>query len=82
MVRFSRTFIGFQNFLMSHNPLNSSYNQQRNNTIGTSGPTAPVIRTASGDGRRSADPAAARLERYPIPTFFEYRERSRSFEVL
>ncbi|MGE5521018.1 MAG: hypothetical protein ACM3VS_13890 [Candidatus Dadabacteria bacterium] len=47
-------------------------------------PSMPITGKKSMIERRSADPssAAPKGERYPIPSFFEYRIRIKDFDTL
>ena len=45
-------------------------------------PTAPIVRQQNVADRRSTDPSSAtRIDRYPIPSFFEYRMKPREYEL-
>ncbi len=45
-------------------------------------PTAPIVRQQDVADRRSADPSSVtRVDKYPIPSFFEYRMKPREYEL-
>ena len=52
------------------------------NFTGTNGPSVPLA-GRPGQGIRKADPSsAARADKYPIPSLFDYRSKPREYNVL
>jgi hypothetical protein len=52
--------------------------------IGAGKPTMPASARPAGSGRKVSDPSSSspKGERYPIPSFFEYRIKPREFDPL
>ena len=61
---------------------------RKNYTISTSDnfsdkPVAPIIRRQIIQDKKNADPSACvTTEKYPIPSFFEYRMKPRDYDYL
>jgi len=73
--------------LINHSPMqkmNVATGATMSQAINTSKPTIPLIGRQSIVERKISDPSSSspKGERYPIPSFFEYRIKPREFDPL
>ena len=52
------------------------------NFTGTNGPTAPVVGRHNQVVRKTDPSSVARTDRYPIPSFFDYRTKPREYDLF